>query len=458
MANQIISEVRIQGNEKPNVQLTYDMLQGMIEALDEMDETTNFAHARLTTTQQDPASPICSALKGWTQREQVRRPEQCTLPLCHFTDYAEDSTGSLVNHPEFGKPITIDNRYQSYFKNGKIITVTSGIIYNTTINLENEYSIPEHRAIMIPQSDKEGSEAVIEHLGECRKTEIYTVNGVKHIKGAIGLTNLEKIIYYEAGQTAQGDAVLPHEDHSRRAWYKDASQIRTKFSCTVEQAETLKLAFKILDTTPAMAKKFDSWLSAEGKFEAGYRYFENLASELVKITDIGEPTILDIATHMDEQTNKAEEVADIEMLPAVTYHKLDDPRDDLYDEEKNETEWERKQPAAFKKIIAQIKAANLTTLKGIGKSLFNDKTFNKTQTTVIWDAYNRRKKALTPALTNLALKALERMTDPKVNLAKVAAWLHGAGKKVLTVHDQSVLWATWKKLKAQKAPKQASLN
>jgi hypothetical protein len=266
------------------------------------------------------------------------------------------------------------------------------------------------------------------------------------------LTNLEKIIFYEAGMTAQGDAVLPHEDHSRRAWYVDASQIKAKFKCTIEEAETLKMAFKILDTTPKMAKEFSKWLSAEGKFAAGYKWFQDIAGQLILVTDEGEPSIIDTAAALiedqDEQIVDADNPAQIEMIHADGWHKLDDARDDA-------PRWEDRQPKIFKAILAQIRGAKtLSAVKAVGKSLFNDKRFTKTQTTVIWDEYNRRKHALEPKLRALALKALERMIAPDCQMGKVANWLHGDGKKLLNVHEQSVVWAAWKKVKASKAPRQ----
>jgi hypothetical protein len=377
------------------------MLNAMLEALDDQDiAKTPYIHI-------DKASPIVKKPKGWSIAEQQRIPEQASLPLCYFADY-------------------------------------------DTFNVE----IPEHRLIMTPDfTNLEGIYAITEHLGEHKAVKHFTVKGEKgqHANGS-GLTNLEKIIYYEAGMTGQGDAVLPHEDHSQRAWYKVAGKIKSKFNCTIEQAETLKMAFDILDTTPKMAVEFDKWLKTEGKFEAGFKWFENIASQLVLCTDEGEPTIITDSYIEDEEPVEvsADNPADIANVTAEAYHKLDDNRDQLFDEEKNETAWEKKQPAAFKKIIKSIKAATLPELKTIGKSLFNDKTFTKTQTTVIWDTYKRRKHALTPKLRPLALKALERLIDPEVNLGKVANWLHSDGKTALNAHEQSVVWNAWKQCKARK--------
>jgi hypothetical protein len=380
--------VYVKENTAPVLDITYNMLTAMIEALDNRDyirNPANFAERRAKT-------------------EKILRAEQPALPL----------------------------EYMEY---------------------DSDLPIPEHRAIMVPDfTHLEGSFAVSEHLGETKPAKIFKDRrGVAYMKDGEGISNLDKIIYYEAGMTAQGDAVLPHEDHSRRAWYKDAAQIKSKFSLTIEQAETLALAFKILDTTPKMAKKFDKWLSTPDKFNAGFRYFENLASQMVLVTDEGEPTIIDIAQELEEDTNTiktvdADNPADIQTIQAEGWHKLDDPRDEA-------PLWEDRQGKDFKKVLTDIRKAALPELKAIGKSLFNDKRFNKIQTSVIWDEYRRRKHNLEPKLRRIAIVALERLADKKCNLNIVANWLHGEGKALLNAHEQSVIWAAWKKYKGAYAPK-----
>ena len=334
---------------------------------------------------------------------------------------------------------------------------------------DSAYDIPEHRAIMIPRNNLEGIYSIKVHLGEGIRPKTFVSWNLndkgkwqidKFMTGAEGLTQLERIIYDEAGMTAQGDAVLPHENRKPRLWFQYAAGIQRKFNCTTEQATTLEMAFRILDTTPKMAKEFDKWLKTPGKFNAGYRWFQDIAKELVLCTDEGEPSIITdsyIETD-DDVTIDADHPADIAMLSAGEYHKLDDPRDADFDEEKNMTSWEKRQPAIFNATVSGIKSCKtLAELKPIGKALFNDKRFNKTQASVIWGIYNSKKKALSPKLRPLALNALHRMTDPKVNLAKAAQWLHAEGKTQLNAYEQSVVWAAWKKVKAAKAPKQAAM-
>jgi len=387
--------VYVKENAKPNLQITFDMLQGMIDALDNRDyirNPANFAERR-------------------AKLEPKLRAEQPALPL-EFMEY------------------------------------------------DSDIPVPEHRAIMIPDfTHLEGSFAVSEHLGETKPAKIFKdKRGIRYMQSGEGLSGLDKIIYREAGMTAQGDAVLPHTVKSQREWFRHAGGIRKKFGCTIEQAETLALAFKILDTTPRMAGTFEKWLSIPDKFNAGFRYFENLASQMVLVTDEGEPKIIDITESLEEDTNSiktvdADNPADIQMIQSEGWHKLDDPRDINDPILGRPILWEDRQPIAFRKILKQIRETkDITSLKAIGKALFNDKQFNKIQTTVIWDEYNRRKHNLSPKLRPIALKALERLADKNCNLNKVANWLYSNGKTLLNAHEQSVIWDAWKKCKQAYAP------
>ena len=321
------------------------------------------------------------------------------------------------------------------------------------------YAIPEHRAIMIPQNNLEGIEAISEHLGELKPAKTYKVGNARHMTGGTGLNNLEKIIYYEAGMTAQGDAVLPHEDHSKRPWFKHAGGIKKKLNCTIEQAEEIFTAFDVLNTTAKMANEFARWIEKRG-IEKSIKYFRSLAIPLMCVTDVGEPKIIDTAeTYVEDPDVDADHPADIETIKADAYHKLDDPRD-------NAPTWESCQPKAFKTILAQIREAKtLAEIKTIGKNLFADKNtkaivdkFSNTQKSVMWDIYKTRKHSLEPKLRPLALTILSRLADPKVNLARAANWLHGDAKIKLNEFELSVLWDAWKKCRKAYAPKQETFS
>ena len=322
----------------------------------------------------------------------------------------------------------------------------------------------QHYRIMNPDQTELGLEgifAVTAHLGEGVRPRKYTVNGVRHMEGAEGLSNLEKIIFYESGMTAQGDAVVPHEDRSRRPWFKFAGGIKHRLGCTAEEAETLLMAFEILDTTAKMAVQFEKWLKTPDKFQSGYRWFQDIASQLVLCTDEGEPRIITTTLIEEEDEYEASEdhPADIIEVSADAWHKLDDDRDELYDPDKNETAWEAAQPPAFKSLIRKINRANLADLKIIGKSLFADKKiakqFSNIQMTVIWDNYHRAKARLSPKLSPIAKKALCRIAE-KADLRKVAEWLHDT-KQPLTEYDRKVIWSAWHKMKKKAAQKQAPL-
>jgi hypothetical protein len=424
-------------NQAQAQQITFNMLSGMLEVLNELERARLIDAAeeaekdaqidffRRDTQRVNFADPVRRRTHSELEAELEARPPSAALPLEYISDNAS-------------------------------------------------YDMPEHRAIMTPNNDLEGIYAIKAHLGEGIRNSTFVAWNLndkgkwqidKFMTGAEGLTQLERIIYDESAMTAQGDAVVPHENRKPRLWFQFAAGIQRKLSCTTEQAETLELAFRTLDTTPKMAKEFEKWLKTEGKFNAGYRWFQDIAKEMVLCTDEGEPSIITdsyIETDDADDANvtiDADHPADIIMLSAGEYHKLDDPRDADFDEEKNMTSWEKRQPAIFNATVRNIKSCKtLAELKTIGQALFNDKRFNKTQASVIWGAYNRRKKALSPKLRPLALKALDRMADPKVNLAAVAAWLHGDGKKKLNAYEASIIWDCWKKAKAAKAPKQTDYH
>ncbi len=249
-----IIETRIQGNEVPNVNLTIQMLKGMIDALDQYD-----AECRIAETK--PVSGRCYPDQG---------------PAIDFS---------------------LDDEFDSD-------------------------NVSEHTAIMVPQNELEGIFSIAEHLGEGIRPDIFKVNGSRIQANGAGLTNLEKIIYYEAGQTAQGAAVLPHEDRSRRAWYLYAGGIRQKFSTTQEQAESLAHSFKVLDITYKMAMQFAKWIDKSG-VEKAVGYFSNMASELLAVAPDEEPLDLIAYEESDDEID-ADHPAEIETILADAYHLLDD--------------------------------------------------------------------------------------------------------------------------------------
>lgn len=321
----------------------------------------------------------------------------------------------------------------------------------------------EHALICHPDfSNLEGMEAISEHLGEKPQPKPYKVKGQKgrFLSGATGLTNLEKIIYNEAQFTAQGEAVLPHEDRSKRAWFLFAGGVKKQFSCTTEEAEKLFSAWQTIGINEKLAKEFKTWIDGTSIQEA-VDYFSRLAADLAAVSAENDGKIIDIYT-LDEETNKAidaDNPADIADVRADAWHKLDDPRDFA-------PTWEERQPEAFRTQLARIRCAKtFDQVKAVGKSFFNDRdtkaildSFTKTQKTVLWDVYNRRKHNLMPKLRPLAQKALARLADKKVDLSKVAAWLHGEGKQRLNAHELSVIWDAWKKAKKAYAPKQTALD
>lgn len=417
----------VKDGQAPNAQLTIDMLKGMIDGIKECD------------------------LEIY-ERTLIAKSEPDTDNVTE-----SDIEGDIVRFNQFITALTPYVRFRGVAKQIKSYKGQVEYLKNRLTGMRN-FTIPEHRAIMFPaQTTLEGIFAISEHLGEEPQPKPHKVKGEKgrFMANSTGLSNLDKIIYYEAGMTAQGDAVLPHEDRSKRPWFKYAGGIKTKFGCTQLQAEELYTAFNILDTTPTMAKTFAAWIEKRG-VEKAVTYFRSLAIPLMCVTDIGEPTIIDTAeSYIEDHETDADHPAEIADIKADAYHKLDDYRD-------NVPTWESRQPATFKFVLQIIRTASLAELKTIGVALFREKRhldgFDKNQITVIWDEYHRAKKRLTPKLRKLALKALERLADKKVNLAKVANWLHGEGKQRLNAHELSVVWAAWKKCCKDYTPTQTRLQ
>ncbi len=411
-----------------NVQLTIDMLEAMLTGIKECDLEI-YERTLIAKSEEDTDVITESDIEG---------------DIAKLT-YIVEALQPYARRRGVAQAILSYNNEIRYLKNR-----LSGM---------RNYQIPEHRAIMLPQQTHlEGIFATCEHLGEGRQNKVWTNSrNEKFMTNGAGLNNLEKIIYHEAGMTAQGDAVLPHEDRSKRPWFKYAGGIKKKFTCTTLQAEELYTAFKILDTTPSMAKIFAKWIEKRG-IEKAVTYFRSLAIPLMCVTDVGEPSIIDMADTLTEEHDHdidADHPAEIADIKADAWHKLDDPRD-------NVPTWESRQPAEFKFILEIIRTASLSELKTIGVAFFKEKShlekFNKTQTTVIWDEYKRAKHRKSPKLRPLALKALERLADKKANLAAAANWLHGQGKAALNQFELSVVWDAWWKCRKAYAPKQTAMN
>lgn len=408
-----------------NVQLTIDMLEAMLTGIKECD--LEIYERTLIAKSEEDSDNVTES----------------------------DIEGDIVRFNQFINALTPYIKFRGVAKQIKSYQGQVAYLKNRLSGMRN-YVIPEHRAIMLPvQTNLEGIFATREHLGEGKPAVIYKVGNAKHMTGGAGLNNLEKIIYYEAGMTAQGDAVLPHEDRSKRPWFKYAGGVKAKFGCTTLQAEELYTAFKILDTTPSMAKIFAKWIEKRG-IEKAVTYFRSLAIPLMCVTDTNEPTIIDTAeSYIEDHETDADHPAEIADIKADAWHKLDDPRD-------NVPTWESRQPAEFKFILEIIRTASLSELKTIGVAFFKEKShlekFNKTQTTVIWDEYKRAKHRKSPKLRPLALKALERLADKTANLAAAANWLHGQGKAALNQFELSVVWDAWKKCRKAYAPKQTAMN
>jgi hypothetical protein len=452
--------------------LTINMLEGMIEVLDDLDRARLFDAAD-EAEKVNFADPIKHVQKGWIKRELEARPPSASLPLVYFHDTPElaaPNKGARTGNVRLTIPR--DHVHLSYWP----------LIDVETIDHTPDNCQPEHMAIMHPDNELEAPFNISAHLGENSKTSFFTVSGKRHAHGT-GLTELEKIIYREAGLTAQGAACLPHENRSRAHWSKDASQIKKMFACTATQATDLKKALSIIGLQPADLDRKRTpkgsapcdWIKEMKKsperFKAGFYWLSNLASELEAVAP-EKDELLDIAQELIEDANNdrlpdSDNPADI--VSATAYHLLDDPRDMI-----DAPPAPKSAPTSQKlKTLCDLAngAKTYPELKAIGKSTFGSAPMPKPEANIFWKIYNRRKREFT-ALNETAHTAINRIkgfefidrrwiyTGKEADLKKVAAWLHGAGKEALNELQANAVWEAWKEakgMKTQKAPKQTAL-
>jgi hypothetical protein len=468
-------------NQAQAQQITFNMLSGMLEVLNELERARLIDAAeeaekdaqidffRRDTQRVNFADPVRRRTHSELEAELEARPPSASLPLVYFHDTPElDAVNKGFRAGNVRLTIPRDHAHLSHWP----------MVDVETIDATTEHTAPEHAAIMHPAPELgEAPFSIMAHLGENSKTEFFTVNGKRHAHGA-GLTELEKIIYREAGLTAQGAACLPHENRARAHWSKDASQIRTMFACTATQATDLKKALSIIGLSPEDLDRKRTpkgsapcdWLKEMKKsperFKAGFYWLLNLAAELDAVSYEEDSKI--ISEIYEEEPEKIEANADnpaeIETVSAEAYHLLDDTRDLI------DAPHAPKSAPASPKLKALCDAANgaqdYPTLKAIGKSTFGD-PMPKPEANIFWKVYQRRKREFA-TLNDTAKAAINRIkgfekidgrwtyTGNTADLKKVAVWLHGAGKKLMNELQANAVWEEWKKAKGNFIPKQSA--
>jgi hypothetical protein len=470
-------------NQAQAQQITFNMLSGMLEVLNELERARKLDAAdeaakdmeidffRRDTQRVNFADPVRRRTRRELEAELATRPPSASLPLCYFHDTPElDAPNKGARTGNVRLTIPRDHAHLSHWP----------MVDVETIDHVQDFIQPEHAAIMTPANTLEAPFNIAAHLGENSKTEFFTVNGKRHAQGT-GLTELEKIIYREAGQTAQGAACLPHENRARAHWSKDASQIKAMFACTAAQATDLKKALSIIGLSPedldrkrtpkgsAPADWLREMKRSPERFKAGFYWLLNLAAELDAVAPPANE-ILDLADELREDVNTdrlpdSDNPADIETVSATAYHLLDDPRDLI------DAPHAPKAPAPSAKLTKLCDLANgaktYPELKAIGKSTYGSAPMPKPEANIFWKVYNRRKKEFS-ALNEVAKAAINRIkgfefidrrwiyTGKEADLKKVAAWLHGAGKEALNELQANAVWTAWKEAKGNFIPKQSA--
>lgn len=422
-----------------------------------------------------------TAPHGWTTTEAMLRPPSAAVPLWHMANRDDRSPINFGYRPGDGFVVHIhkarteaqlDALMSEFRKSFWPKAAFKAVMQANAARREKiaEGLEPEtpHRDIMTPSSNNEvGIFAIADHLGEGQRVVERFVEtpgpafgmsrGQLLLPRTDGLTMLEAIIYNEAGLTAQGDPVLPHENRKPRAWHTNAGGIKAKFGCSAEDATKLDAAFKAIEIGPIVSKMsgwFDKMIASPEGFAAGLAYFTALGNELTAVTFEEDNALM--VDYIDE--TEEEDVAPIgpdnpaplSTVDPTEWHKLDDYRD-------NVPRWETRQPKEFQAALASVRSAKtFTDLKAVGKSLYG-RAFTRTQGSVIWGEYAARKHALSPKLGSIALAALRRLADPSADLKAAKAWLAGEGRKALNVHEHKVVTASWWAVVKSKAPKQQAL-
>ena len=316
----------------------------------------------------------------------------------------------------------------------------------------------EHARIMVPQNSMEGIFGIAEHLGEGQDIKqirceipgkLYGLDlGQRLISKQGGLNQLDRIIYDEAGMTAQGKACLPHENRQPTKWWKHAGGIRHKYNCTIEQATQLADAWKTLDATATMVATFDKWVSRG--IEAACAYFSALGAELKAVAPEAEQ--LDLITYEEADSTEdaldADHPVDIQTIQADAWHLLDDPRDDM-------PAWETRQPYRFQTVLGMIRQADAGQLTAWAKSQYSSKPeWQGVQAQVLWSAYKARKAGF---VTGKGKRIIERcrLTD---NKAKARFWLYNKGGTVLNSVELTEAWKAIGKESRQKKGCQKIIN
>lgn len=312
---------------------------------------------------------------------------------------------------------------------------------------ESGEEVPEivnHRLLVTPDLDDDGEG---------------TLGAGKHDDNLAGL---DKMIYRES-VSAGGVPAIEHINRGRRQWFKYAAGIKERFGCEAPAAEALCDAFKTLDTTATMARKFEAWIKSS-PIETAVEWFVKLANELTDLEakddaldqatgcyefaivksdpfSVGNltypqpnPEAFDqgicrlVSGYVDNPEDGMNTEAIIEedepqeekypMLSATAYHLLDDPRD-------LETPWLERQNKNYQRLTSRIRVTRtIQQLQACGTEIrdLHDR-LSKVQVKILWSEYRSAKQRITKrfAIRPKAKKTIARIKEaPKTT---VSSWL-----------------------------------
>jgi len=348
------------------------------------------------------------------------------------------------------------------------------------------------------------------------------------------LSQADRLLYQECA-LVDGKVVGFHEAVVVTPWYLTAEYLRKRLTSSPQQAATLADSFAILDATPAMVETFLDWLTVRGveagmpyftalaqaaaeaetvdpadalhhaamweQIDAPQEVGMGLTPELALLLAEGVPSAALIAhrcglslaqagevrealllqcfaeaaqaaqpiaagaddAESDDALNLAEEVESV-APPTLHWH--------LLDEEDPETPWLARQPLRYQQRIREVRRCeDLTTLKALGKAVYEERTLHGSQAGVFWTEYELRKDALIRELarpTRLSPVAqcfLARIRTA-TNVPAIGRWLYRTQTAQVPGGPQpaewTVLWTAYQAVKgappAERSPLSQSVS
>lgn len=259
------------------------------------------------------------------------------------------------------------------------------------------------------------------------------------------LTELDRQIFESCA--VSGPKILwPHVNGNSIPRHLTIQYIMKKANCSAEQAREIADEAALLDATPTMVDEFCRWARVKGAGNL-IDYLYPMALTVVEVEDseqeepgwFYEPTVAgkklpgiqgeagiceDIETDInpDYLDFSWEPVEKSEGTPAtIGYHVLED-----FNSEEG-VPWIDRQPKEFQALVGKIqRSKNLDQLGELGRDIYESKTWNHAQTSVLWTEYSSRKSYLERQipLTCTTRSLIDKIANADGHLGSVGIYLH----------------------------------